>query len=74
MPSVRVINPDHPHFFDLNDGVNNVYSPQKLNTLINSETKIVVKRKRKNFIRDVFYKLDNKTYLRFWNFLKEQKL
>ena len=74
VPSVRVINPDHPYFFDLNDGVNNAYSPQKLNTLINSETKIVVKRKRKNFISNIFYKLDNKAYLRFWNFIKKQNL
>ena len=74
VPSVRVINPNHPFFFDLNDGVFNTYSSKKLNIFINSKSKIIVKRKRQDCIRNIFYKLDNKTYLRFWSFIKKQNL
>ncbi len=74
VPSVRIINHEHPHFFDLKDGVNNIKSWKELDDLINKKTKIVVNKKIQLTINNIFYKLDNRAHLRFWNFIKKQNL
>ena len=74
VPSVRIINPEHPHFFDLKDGVYNIKSWKELDDLINKKTKIVINKKIQSTINNIFYKLDNRAHLRFWNFIKKQNL
>ena len=36
--------------------------------------KIVRNKKVQSTISNIFYKLDNRAYLRFWNFIKKQNL
>jgi|MDTC01.1.fsa_nt_gb hypothetical protein len=73
--SIRIINSDNPHFFDLRDNLPVADSPNSLKKILNTgsflKTKATAVKKLK---RNYFYKLDNKAYLRFWNFIKEQKL
>ena len=71
VPSVRVINPEHPHFFDLKDGVNNIKSWKELDDLINAKRKIIQDKKIHKKINNIFYKLDNRAHLRFWNFIND---
>ena len=65
----------HPQFFDLRDNLPVADSPNSLKKILNTgsflKTKATAVKKLK---RNYFYKLDNKAYLRFWNFIKEQKL
>ena len=74
VPSLRVINPNYPHFFDLNDGVKNVCDLGELNFIINGKANLVTHKKAQTLSRNFFYKLDNKAYYRFWNFIKKEKL
>ncbi len=74
VPSVRIFNPEHPHFFDLKDGIYNIKSWKELDDLINKKKKIVRNKKVQSTISNIFYKLDNRAYLRFWNFIKKQNL
>ena len=65
----------HPQFFDLRDNLPVADSPNSLKKILNTgsflKTKVTAVKKLK---RSYFYKLDNKAHLRFWNFIKEQKL
>ena len=69
-PSFRILNYKHPHFFDLKDGIKIINDPNKFNKIINQKKILNSYRKSINKIRrNLFFKLDNKAYMRFWNFL-----
>ena len=73
-PSVRVIHPEHPYFFDLNDGTKIIKSWKELDVFINNNKKNIKNNKFKKIINNIFYKLDNKSCMRFWDFMKENNL
>jgi len=73
--SIKIINSEDPPILDLRDKLPSVTSSKKLKKILNSDSfpktnSTTIKRIKRNY----FYRLDNKAYLRFWNFVKEQKL
>ena len=75
--SIRVVNSENPPFVDLNDkdGVINVESPKELKKILNRKINFRQNKNKINKLKKFFFhKLDNKAYLRFWNFMKEQNL
>tara|TARA_A100001015_G_C15044050_1_gene742098 strand:- start:5593 stop:7164 length:1572 start_codon:yes stop_codon:yes gene_type:complete len=59
--AVRVISNKHQPIFDLKDGIKNIYSKMEINEALDT------KKNNTNKSKDYFYKLDNKSYARFWN-------
>ncbi len=63
--SGRVMNPNFPYIYDLNDGTKVLKSYQEM-------PRLNMKNVRKNYIsksKFLFFKLDNKTYKRFWKYI-----
>jgi hypothetical protein len=73
--SIRIINSEHPPIFDLRDKLLSVTSAKKLKKILNSDSFSKTNTTTiKTIKRNYFYRLDNKAYLRFWNFVKRQKI
>jgi len=73
--SIKIINSEDPPILDLRDKLPSVTSSKKLKKILNSDSfpktnSTTIKRIKRNY----FYRLDNKAYLRFWNFVKSQNL
>jgi len=73
--SIRIVDFAHPPYFDLKDNLPIAESAQKLKKILNTKSFLktktaAVKKLKKNY----FYKLDNKSYSRFWNFINKQNL
>ena len=65
VPAFRVISEEHPYFFDLNDGIDYANGHQEFKKKL---YKLLLKKQKKNdnISRNIFYKLDKKSYKRFW--------
>ena len=73
--SIRIINSEHPPIFDLRDKLPSVTSAKKLKKILNSDSFSKTNTTTiKTIKRNYFYRLDNKAYLRFWNFVKRQNI
>ena len=64
--SARVINSKHQPGYDTNDGVQLAYPSIELKEIISNKM-----RNKKEKIKDYFYKLDKKSYLRFWKVISK---
>ena len=65
VPSIRIISPDHPYFFDLQDGVPSITNYKQLNSILNNFS-LIKKQNIKKIIKNIFFKLDNRAHKRFW--------
>jgi len=68
--SIRVVNSEHPQFFDLSDNLSVAYSPEKLKNLL--RTKSLLKSRKpliNKLLKNYFYRFDNKAHKRFWSFV-----
>ena len=75
--SIRIANSEHPPIFSLNESLPLVANIKDLKKTLNGNSFLKTKTKTKTINKlksDYFYRLDNKSYLRFWNFVKEQKI
>ena len=74
--SIRITNfSRHPPYFDLRDNLPLANTPVKLKKILSTKSFLKTKASAvKKLKKSYFYKLDNKTYLRFWNFIKKQNL
>ena len=72
VPSVRIVNSSHPQFFDPRDQLPIAGSPQQLKKILNKKSFLSIKNSKiKKIKKNYFFKLDNKSHQRFWNFVEK---
>jgi len=72
IPVIRVKHFKYPHFFDTNDKIRNISNDKEfIEFMLNFPKKVKPNKKKSTYYEKYFfYKLDNKSYLRFWKELK----
>ena len=66
-PSARLINENYPFHFDLKDGIKYFTDPNSLSKFLKNKKQILSQNFNKSICSNIFFKLDNKSYIRFWN-------
>tara|TARA_X000001036_G_scaffold439287_1_gene489838 strand:- start:145 stop:1758 length:1614 start_codon:yes stop_codon:yes gene_type:complete len=74
IPSLRLISLQYPHYHETNDKVKMIFNSLDLKKILSQKSfaqlKFLDKNKVKNYM---FYKLDNKSFLRMWSNIKKYK-
>ena len=68
---IRILNSTRPPHFDLNDSLPIPRNPNELKKMLNKKTFLTKKATMRKLIKSYFYKLDNKSHQRFWNFVNK---